>query len=161
MNSRWLRLLCAGALALASVLAHAQYSWVDDKGLRVFSDRPPPPGTPSERILKAPRGLESTALPAPESAAPVIPEWKKREAEFRKRMAVAETAAKSRPASDSFEARVRKDSAERKLRCDGLTSYAAQVRSGSISTGKGQTALLTPMGRMAIEHQLWQALRDC
>ncbi|MGB9108871.1 MAG: DUF4124 domain-containing protein, partial [Telluria sp.] len=56
MTPTWPRLLCAGALALTSLLAHAQYSWLDDKGSRVFSDRPPPPGTPPARILKAPRG---------------------------------------------------------------------------------------------------------
>jgi hypothetical protein len=67
MNRTWLRLSCAGALALTSLLAHAQYSWLDDKGMRVFSDRPPPAGTPSERILKTPHGLEPRA-PQPESA---------------------------------------------------------------------------------------------
>jgi len=80
MNTRWLRPLGAGALALTSLLAHAQYSWIDDKGARVYSDRPPPPGTPAARILKTPRGTEPAAPPA-------APDWKKREADYRERSA--------------------------------------------------------------------------
>jgi hypothetical protein len=91
---RWLRPLCACALALTSLAAHAQYSWIDDRGVRVFSDRPPPPGTPPNRILKAPpRSLEAVAEPAatPAAAAPPAaspaPDWRVREAEFRERTA--------------------------------------------------------------------------
>jgi hypothetical protein len=106
MNRPWLRLLCAGALALTSLVslgAHAQYSWIDDKGGRVFSDRPPPPGTPAERILKAPRGLDlaapavstSVQAPAAPTAAPAAaktttPTWMEREADYRKRTAERE-----------------------------------------------------------------------
>ncbi|MGJ7918675.1 DUF4124 domain-containing protein [Massilia sp. LXY-6] len=90
---RWLRPLCACALALTSLLAHAQYSWIDGHGTRVFSDRPPPPGTPPGRILKAPRGLEPAAEPAAASAAPATPatpatpapDWRVRETAFRER----------------------------------------------------------------------------
>jgi hypothetical protein len=82
MNRRWLRLLCAGALALTSLLAHAQYSWLDDKGTRVFSDRPPPPGTPPSRILKAPGTGERRCRPLAQAADPVIPDWKKRDEEL-------------------------------------------------------------------------------
>jgi hypothetical protein len=66
----WPRLLCAGVLALTSLLAHAQYSWLDDKGMRVFSDRPPPPGTPAERVLKTPHGLEPRAVQPEATPAP-------------------------------------------------------------------------------------------
>jgi len=102
MNPSWLRLLSIGALALLPQFAHAQYSWIDEKGVRVFSDRPPPPGTPPNRILKAPRmpeplPLESAApAPAPMAAAPAkaaipsdepTPAWKRQEAEYRMRAA--------------------------------------------------------------------------
>lgn len=91
---QWLRPLCACALALTALVAHAQYSWVDDHGVRVFSDRPPPAGTPPSRILKAPpRGLEpaaepaTAATPAATSAPAPAPDWRVREAEFRERSA--------------------------------------------------------------------------
>jgi hypothetical protein len=102
MNARWLRLLCAGALTLSSLTslpAHAQYSWIDDKGSRVFSDRPPPPGTPPSRILKAPGGVAPAApLPAASAEAgtgagagaanAAVPDWKLREEDYRKRSEV-------------------------------------------------------------------------
>lgn len=34
--------------------ALAQYIWIDDKGIKQLSDRPPPPSVPEKRILKAP-----------------------------------------------------------------------------------------------------------
>lgn len=67
MTRHWPRPLYAGALLslmLLTQLAHAQYSsWIDEKGTRVFSDRPPPPGTPASRIVKAPRELQAPAGP--------------------------------------------------------------------------------------------------
>ncbi|MFD2272482.1 DUF4124 domain-containing protein [Undibacterium arcticum] len=45
------------ALSLASV-ALAQYVWLDDKGVKQYSDVPPPASVPGKRILKAP-GLSS------------------------------------------------------------------------------------------------------
>ncbi|MCS0587615.1 DUF4124 domain-containing protein [Massilia norwichensis] len=107
MNTRWLRALCAGALALSSLLAHAQYSWIDDKGTRVFSDQPPPPGTPAARILRTPRGLAPAPAPAAQGApAALTPDWKKREAEYRERSAQRdkeerETEAKRRQERDA------------------------------------------------------------
>lgn len=39
---------------IISDTALAQYVWVNDKGMKQFSDVPPPKGTPKDRILKAP-----------------------------------------------------------------------------------------------------------
>lgn len=41
-----------------SSAANAQWQWVDDKGRKVFSDRPPPHDIPANRILKKPKGLD-------------------------------------------------------------------------------------------------------
>jgi hypothetical protein len=88
MNRLLRRLLPLAALVLLPQFAHAQYSWLDDKGARVFSDRPPPPGTPAARILKAPRGVETADEPAASpAAAPGAPDWKKRELDYRERSA--------------------------------------------------------------------------
>jgi hypothetical protein len=104
-RSSRLRALCAGAPLLLAALAlhapaHAQYSWIDEHGTRVFSDRPPPPGTPPARILQAPRPAVAAApyaLPAPAApaapagataeAAKPAPTLAERDAEFRKRAA--------------------------------------------------------------------------
>lgn len=41
-------------LQAAPRTALAQYVWIDDKGIKQLSDRPPPPSIPAKRILKAP-----------------------------------------------------------------------------------------------------------
>ena len=50
---RGLQLLAGSALLIVANLGHAQFVWVDAKGVKQFSDRPPPPGTPQKNILKA------------------------------------------------------------------------------------------------------------
>lgn len=50
--------VAAGAIALP---AQAQYVWLDARGVRQFSDRPPPPSVPDSRILKGP-GKPSTVI---------------------------------------------------------------------------------------------------
>ena len=53
-------------IALSACLAaHAQYQWVDANGRRVFSDQPPPPGTPQKNILKQPGPRPAAPAPAP------------------------------------------------------------------------------------------------
>jgi len=47
-------------------VADAQYQWRDARGRMVFSDRPPPAGTPAEHILRSPR----SPVPAAATAAP-------------------------------------------------------------------------------------------
>lgn len=79
-------------LVLMAAPAFAQYSWIDDKGTRVFSDRPPPAGTPEARILKKPRTLDALApsaapAPAPAEPAKAAPTLAEREADYRKRQA--------------------------------------------------------------------------
>jgi hypothetical protein len=101
MDSKRFLFLLLAALA-AQAPAHAQYSWIDDHGTRVFSDRPPPPGTPPARILKAPHAPASAtpyALPAPAApAAPAAPttaappSLAERDADFRKRAAERDAA---------------------------------------------------------------------
>ena len=81
MNQRITRLALATALIACTSLAQAQWMWVNDKGVKQFSDQPPPPGTPPNRILKAPRG--STAA-----------------AELRKEVAAAPAEGEEAPATD-------------------------------------------------------------
>ena len=88
---RGLQLVAGGALLVFANLSHAQYVWVDAKGMKQFSDRPPPPGTPQKNILKA-RGMPTAAEPAPAAiaeapAAPKAapPTLADREADYRKR----------------------------------------------------------------------------
>ncbi len=72
------RLLAATALMAFAALAQAQYMWIDEKGIKQFSDRAPPPSIPLKNILKAPPGVltappvlvQSDVAAAPALAAP-------------------------------------------------------------------------------------------
>lgn len=120
MKPSWLRLLSIGALALLPQFAHAQYSWIDEKGARVFSDRPPPPGTPPSRILKAPRGLEPAPAPVASVEKPSTPDWMEREADYRKR-----TAGRTKEEQEALAANKARTAA-----CDAARAEQAQLNSG-------------------------------
>ena len=89
---RSLHILAGGALLLVANAGHAQFVWIDAKGVKQFSDRPPPPGTPQKNILKA-RNIPTASDPAPASAPAAVtvapkeapPSLAEREADYRKR----------------------------------------------------------------------------
>lgn len=133
VTRRPLRLACAGALMLlaqfAPHLAHAQYSWIDAKGTRVFSDRPPPAGTPAGRILKAPHrpeaGANADSAP-PAAGSPALPDAPKqpsladREADFRKRQTQRQ----------EEEKKAQEDAARRQAMCSEEKRQEVQLTSG-------------------------------
>jgi type IV secretory pathway VirB10-like protein len=94
-------------LLAVSSLAMAQYIWVDDKGVKQLSDRPPPADTPAKRILKAPgkplfnpnAPAEPETPPADSAAADKAPAKRpptlaERNADFNKRKTEAAAAEK-------------------------------------------------------------------
>lgn len=138
MNQRITRLALATALIACTSLAQAQWMWVNDKGVKQLSDQPPPPGTPPNRILKAPRGAaaaelrkEVAATPAngeeapvaEEKAAPAKPSLAERNAEFKKRQ--QESAAKTAKADEQA-----KLDAEKKKYCADAKSNIGMLESG-------------------------------
>ncbi|MBS0307625.1 MAG: DUF4124 domain-containing protein, partial [Proteobacteria bacterium] len=53
MISTWpKRILLALAVCGFTASAMAQYIWLDDKGVKQYSDTPPPASVPKKRILK-------------------------------------------------------------------------------------------------------------
>jgi hypothetical protein len=88
-----LRMAGLGLLAVLAcpLSAFAQYAWLDETGVKQFSDRPPPPNVPASRILKQPGGVprpvSDEEQPSSEKAAPTLAE---RNAEFKKRQAERE-----------------------------------------------------------------------
>ncbi|MGW8392760.1 DUF4124 domain-containing protein [Pseudoduganella sp. HUAS MS19] len=138
MNQRITRLALATALIACTSLAQAQWMWVNDKGVKQFTDQPPPPGTPANRILKAPRGAaaaelrkEVTATPADgeeapageEKGAPAKPSLAERNADFKKRQ--QETAEKTAKAAEEA-----KREAEKKKYCAEAKSNIGMLESG-------------------------------
>ena len=115
----------AGALLLALCgQAAAQYMWIDDKGIKQLSDRPPPPSVPQKRILKAPgkdklnapadaageSGADgdkpATAAAADAPAAKPAPTLGERNAAYNKRKAEAALAAQKTGEDDARKAEI-------------------------------------------------------
>lgn len=125
-------LLLLAAFAV-SAPALAQYSWIDEHGTRVFSDRPPPPGTPPSRILKAPRGAASTEAAPAETPKPTAPTLADRDADFRKRAA-------ERDADE------RKTAEEAQRKADNAAQCAAARRSEAVLTSGVRVADMDDKG---------------
>ncbi|SFF73442.1 protein of unknown function [Duganella sp. CF458] len=139
MNQRITRLALATALIACTSLAQAQWMWVNEKGVKQLSDQPPPPGTPPNRILKAPRGApvadmrkdvaatpgaEGEEVPASDDkAASAKPSLAERNADYKKRQ--QETAEKTAKAAEDA-----KREAEKKKYCAEAKSNIGMLESG-------------------------------
>ena len=165
------RLWSAGAMAAAllsvTALAHAQYVWTDEKGLKVFSDRPPPVTVPLNHILKSPGSSQNqanqqasdqtgdTAAAADRSkAAPSVAE---QEAAYRKRK--AEEATKEQKAS--ADAKRQSDIASN---CDSMRKDQTMLQSGiRVSTigASGDRTYMSDDERSAKLDKIKQGLADC
>jgi type IV secretory pathway VirB10-like protein len=172
------RFLIATALLSSAGFAHAQYSWTGDNGVRQFSDRPPPPGTPAHKILKAP-GRSGAALqaaapsatpqpvaagaagsPAPGSkagAAKGAPTLAQREAAYRERAAQRESEEKK----EALEAQRQRGLAEH---CEAARRIKAEAESG-IRVAKfeanGERGFMTDEEKAAQAARANKVLADC
>lgn len=175
MLQPWPRQLCAGALFLVAQLAHAQYSWIDDKGTRVFSDRAPPAGIPASRILKAPHKFDPRAAPAaaaaPMTAAaaaasapaagpapkPAAPTLAEQEADYRKRAA-------QRVADDAKAAQEAQQKAALAAQCAALRRNVTALSSGvrmSEFNAKGEQVFIPDDERARRLAQAQSSLASC
>jgi hypothetical protein len=150
-------LLFLAALA-ASAPALAQYSWIDDHGTRVFSDRPPPPGTPKSRILKAPRSAGAAEPDEPAAPAqPAAPALADRDADFRKR--AAERDADERKAAEDAQRK-----ADNAAQCAAARRSEAALASGVRITDmddKGERVFVTDEERARRLAQVRRVLAGC
>jgi hypothetical protein len=126
------------ALCLAGG-AFAQYVWLDEKGVKQYSDRPPPASVPTSRILKQPGGVPAlsseTTTPAPKAEMSIS----EKNAEFRKRK--AEQAEKEKKATE--EAKV---AAEKAKNCERAREFQRSLESGeriSRTDKNGERSFLT------------------
>ena len=151
--------LCAPEAALA------QYVWVDEKGVKQFSDMPPPASVPASRILKqfdAPLRptfeTSSTTTNTLNTDAPQAPKTiAEQNAEYKKRR--AEQAEKEKKAAE--EAKLAADKAKN---CDRARDYQRTLESGERITRtdrNGERALLTDEQRSQEMRDNRQILKDC
>ncbi|MFZ6721056.1 DUF4124 domain-containing protein [Undibacterium sp. Ji49W] len=121
-------------LAFACAAAHAQYVWLDEKGNKQFSDKPPPISVPKNKIIKAPNmsGKPAPAADAaPASAAaddaskltkPVTTASKNEDYNKRK----AEQAEKDKKAEDE-----KQSAAAKAKNCERARTYQQNLESGA------------------------------
>lgn len=162
--------LAATVAALSAFLvagaASAQYVWVDEKGVKQFSDMPPPPTVPPSRILKQPRGAASAA-PAPgtagtapdaaPSSGPPAMTTAEKNAEFRKRR--MEQAEKEKKAADEAKA-----ASDKSKNCERARDYQRALESGerlSRTDRNGERAFLTDEQREQELRETRRILQEC
>jgi len=159
MLSNRLRATFAALLFLAAAGAQAQYVWIEPNGTRQYSDRPPPPGTPANRILKAPGRALLPPAPVEQSApaAKPAPTLAEREAAYRER--TQQRAEQER--KDEEESKKQRAMAER---CATARENQAQLASGTRIAQYGQDGerrYLSDEERSARMARANQALQDC
>ncbi|MBI3228703.1 MAG: DUF4124 domain-containing protein [Burkholderiales bacterium] len=168
-------MLASSALLFCSA-ANAQYVWLDDKGVKQFSDQPPPASVPAKRVIKGPNvkkvepkadaKAEATGTDgekeAPTASAPANspkppPTLAERNADFQKRK--AEQAEKEKKAAEEAQR-----SQDLKKQCDRLAAYQRTLEtSGRISqTNKnGERELLNDQQIEQEKREVKRNLENC
>jgi hypothetical protein len=148
-----LRYLIAIILLLAAGAANAQWSWIDDKGVRQLSDRPPPPGTPASRILKAPRQAGVPAANATASKDEIDP----RPLAERKAGFLADLRKMTAKEADV----PTKDDRSRQRNCLQARKYKDWIQSGAPMNKEGENRPLTKDERAAEAAKADAMLEGC
>lgn len=162
------------ALALGSTAAaHAQYVWLDHRGVKQFSDVPPPASVPQSRILKAPGVMvRTTSEPGAAPTADVEsstnagsatvddkapPSLAEKNAEFQKRR--AERAEQERAARDQATA-----AAAKAKHCEQARNYQRVLASGeriARMDQSGERSFISDEERARELREVRQAISDC
>lgn len=158
-------LAVALVLSIGSSSALAQYIWLDSKGVKQYSDMPPPPSVPTGKILKSPGKALSAA---PEKAAEETekdsemtkkapPTLADQNADFQKRrMAQAE--------KDKEAEQKAKQAADAKKNCERASAYNRALESGQrvVRTDQaGERVFLSDEEREQEVRESRRALNQC
>ena len=159
------KIIIALTLSLCASAAMAQYVWLNEKGVKQYSDQPPPASVPSSKILKAPGGVPRSDAPVSDAPAADSDAAKKaapqsladKNAEFQKRR--AEQAEKDKKADDQA-----KQDAAKKTNCERARNYQQALNSGqrvSRMNKNGEREYLSDEERAKEEGEAKRALADC
>jgi type IV secretory pathway VirB10-like protein len=167
-NARLARFASGLVFCLLADGAFAQYVWLDEKGVKQFSDMPPPASVPAKRILKQPGGTAVKAVPeasdqAPDAsakpaAAPKEPlTAAEQNAEFRKRR--AEQAEKEKKTAEQA-----KLAAAKATNCERTRAYQGSLASGeriSRTDANGERVYMSDEQREREMQEAQRMLADC
>jgi hypothetical protein len=155
------------ALALlgCTSAAMAQYVWLNEKGVKQYSDVPPPASVPNSRILKAPGGVpraDNTAetdasAPNGDQSKPAAKSLAEQNAEFEKRR--TEQAEKDKQAAEKA-----KQAASKQKACENARDYNRALSSGqriSRMNAAGERTYLSDEERAQEERETQRTLANC
>jgi hypothetical protein len=172
MKIIWLpHAIVAIAISGLAAAASAQYIWIDEKGVKQFSDMPPPPSVPQRRILKGPAsGQRQAAQTVPDPAADDSAAANTASAKSKAPMTMAEKNAEFQKRRAEQAEKEKKDAeqaklaAEKKKSCERTRSYGRALESGEriVHADKnGERAYLTEEQRMQEIRDVQRVLNDC
>lgn len=149
---------------LATPLAFAQWQWIDASGRKVFSDQPPPPGTPSDKILKRPGNRPAEPEPAspasaaaPAQTAPRVT-GRDKELEEKKKAAVSAEAEK-RHSQEQESANLKTENCQRAKEAKRTLESGVRL---SQANSKGEREVMDDASRAAESRRLESVIaRDC
>lgn len=152
-----------GLLFAAS--ACAQYVWMDDQGVRQYSDMAPPASVPAGRILKAPKDAPRNEEPAPPDAAePVVAPKNKAPMTLAEKNADFNRRKIEREKQEQKAAGEAKQAAERAKNCDRARSYMRALECGQrIATvgADGERTFVSDRQRQQETDETRRALANC
>lgn len=146
--------------------AWSQYIWLNEKGVKQYSDTAPPASVPNSKILKSPKGSSTASAPAQpteetekdsDSTKKAPQTIAEKNADFQKRK--AEQAEKDKEA----EAKT-KQAADKKINCERANNYKRVLDSGeriSRMDKSGERAYLSDEERAHETRENKRALDEC
>lgn len=167
LPARWHRVSVALLIALPAASAMAQWQWVDSTGSRVFSDTPPPAGTPDKNILKRPGAERLRAPAAVEASLPVATTTAAtatakpgtdKELEARKKAAEQAEEAKRRADQEKL-AKARAENCDRAKRAKATMDSGVRI---ATTNAKGEREIMDDKARASETQRLDEIIRsDC
>lgn len=164
-------MVMATAAALVCGAALAQWQWLDGTGRKVFSDTPPPVGTPDKSIIKRPGGVRSASAVAaisatsptastPTAATTTTPKLSGRDDQLEAKKKQAEEAeqAKKRTEAEKL-AKARAENCDRAKRAKVTLDSGIRI---ATTNAKGEREVMDDKARAAEGQRIQDTIRsDC
>jgi hypothetical protein len=128
--------LFTAAALLGASQASAQYIWLNEKGVRQYSDIPPPASVPNNRILKQPGGIMPPASASNDAAQESTDGLEKTPEKTRQPLTAAEKNAEfqkrrmEQAEKDKKAAEQQQQAAEKAKNCERAQTYQRSLESG-------------------------------
>lgn len=157
-----LAIVLCGLLASSAALAQARYVWIDEHGVKQFSDTPPPANVPDKNIIKQPKrgapssSSDTSAASSSDTKPAAAATTADKEADYNKRK--AEQAAKDKKAADEAS-----KAQAKAANCESARKYLDALNSGvrmKTADKDGQPVVMDDSARAAETQRAQQAVTD-